>query len=255
MVGWHHRLDGHEFEQSLGHGEGQGSLACCSPWGCRELDMTWRLNNNKEANGDLCISRCPGDRPEQVHQNIGGQDSVRHQDFFLTIAQGIALSSFMWEAVLTLLFKDWCLTQQYCHLLGVHQKCRVSSSSPDLLNQNLLKKHNLFIYDWAGSSLGSRAFLQLWRVGATRRCGARAHCDSFSYCGAQALGTWASVVAVHRLSSCGTWAWLPCGMWNLPGPWTEPVSPPLAGGFLTTGPPGKFQNLLFNKIPGALLEH
>ena len=139
MVGWHHRLDGHEFEQSLGHGEGQGSLACCSPWGCRELDMTWRLNNNKEANGDLCISRCPGDRPEQVHQNIGGQDSVRHQDFFLTIAQGIALSSFMWEAVLTLLFKDWCLTQQYCHLLGVHQKCRVSSSSPDLLNQNLLK--------------------------------------------------------------------------------------------------------------------
>ena len=40
MVGWHHRLNGHEFEQSLGDGEGQGSLACCSPWGCRELDMT-----------------------------------------------------------------------------------------------------------------------------------------------------------------------------------------------------------------------
>ena len=78
MVGWHHRLNGHEFEQSLGDGEGQGSLACCSPWGCRELDMTWRLNNNKEATGDLCISRCPGARPEQVHQNIGGQDSVRH---------------------------------------------------------------------------------------------------------------------------------------------------------------------------------
>ena len=40
--------------------------------------------------------------------------------FLLTIAQGIALSSLMWGAVLTLLFKDWCLTQQYCHLLGIH---------------------------------------------------------------------------------------------------------------------------------------
>ena len=36
MVGWHHRLHGHEFEQALGVGDGQGSLACCSPWGCKE---------------------------------------------------------------------------------------------------------------------------------------------------------------------------------------------------------------------------
>ena len=40
VVGWHHRLDGHEFEQAPGAGEGQGSLACCSPWDRRELDMT-----------------------------------------------------------------------------------------------------------------------------------------------------------------------------------------------------------------------
>ena len=40
MVGWHHRLNGHEFEQALGDGDGQGSLACCSPWGCKVLDMT-----------------------------------------------------------------------------------------------------------------------------------------------------------------------------------------------------------------------
>ena len=40
MVGWHHQLDGHEFEQALGDGYGQGSLACCSPWGCEELSMT-----------------------------------------------------------------------------------------------------------------------------------------------------------------------------------------------------------------------
>ena len=40
MVGWHHRLDGHELEQTPGDSEGQGSLVCCSPWGCKELDMT-----------------------------------------------------------------------------------------------------------------------------------------------------------------------------------------------------------------------
>ena len=43
-IGWHHRLNGHEFEQVSGVGDGQGSLVCCSPWGCKELDMTERLN-------------------------------------------------------------------------------------------------------------------------------------------------------------------------------------------------------------------
>ena len=44
MVGWHHRLNGHEFEQALGVGDGQGSLACCDSWGCKELDTTEWLN-------------------------------------------------------------------------------------------------------------------------------------------------------------------------------------------------------------------
>ena len=43
-VGWHHWLNGHEFEQAPGVGDGQGSLACCSPWGCKELDKTEQLN-------------------------------------------------------------------------------------------------------------------------------------------------------------------------------------------------------------------
>jgi hypothetical protein len=46
MVGWHHQLNGPEFEQILGGGKGQGSLVCCSPWGHRESDTTERLNNN-----------------------------------------------------------------------------------------------------------------------------------------------------------------------------------------------------------------
>ena len=44
MVGWHHQLDEHEFEQALGVGVGQGSLACCSPRGHKELDTTEQLN-------------------------------------------------------------------------------------------------------------------------------------------------------------------------------------------------------------------
>ena len=47
MVGWHHQLDGHEFEQAPGVGDGQGSLPCCTPWGHKELDTTERLNCNE----------------------------------------------------------------------------------------------------------------------------------------------------------------------------------------------------------------
>ena len=96
---------------------------------------------------------------------------------------------------------------------------------------------------WAFSSCGERGLLC---------CGARAsHCGGLSCRRARALGTWASVVATrrlsscgswaleHRLSSCGAWASLLRSMWDLPGPGTEPVSPELAGRFLTTVPPGK----------------
>ena len=47
MVGWHHQLNGPEFEQAPGDGEGQGNLGCYSQWGCKESETTERLNNNK----------------------------------------------------------------------------------------------------------------------------------------------------------------------------------------------------------------
>ena len=46
MVRWHHQLNGHESEQAMGDGEGQGSLEYCSPWGHKELDRTEQLNSN-----------------------------------------------------------------------------------------------------------------------------------------------------------------------------------------------------------------
>ena len=48
MVGWHHLLNGREFEQTPGDSERQGSLACCGPWGCKKSDTSWRLNDNKQ---------------------------------------------------------------------------------------------------------------------------------------------------------------------------------------------------------------
>ena len=53
MVGRYHCHKGHEFEQAPGAGEGQGSLACCSPWGRKESDTTERLNSNKRSQDHL----------------------------------------------------------------------------------------------------------------------------------------------------------------------------------------------------------
>ena len=59
MVGWHHRLNGHESEQTLGDGEGQGSLACCSPWDHKEQDTTERLNSNTNDKRGVPLFRTP----------------------------------------------------------------------------------------------------------------------------------------------------------------------------------------------------
>ena len=53
MLGWHQGLNGHGFEQALGDSEGQGSLACCCPWGHKESDTTEQLNNNDSNNWAL----------------------------------------------------------------------------------------------------------------------------------------------------------------------------------------------------------
>ena len=50
MVGWHHQFNGHEFEQAMGVGDGQGSLVCCSLWDRKESDTTEQLNNNNFMN-------------------------------------------------------------------------------------------------------------------------------------------------------------------------------------------------------------
>ena len=66
MVGWHHRLDGLEFEQTPGDSEGQGSLVCCSPWGCKESDMTELLNNNQKQPFNMEQKFTEGGEAEQM---------------------------------------------------------------------------------------------------------------------------------------------------------------------------------------------
>ena len=62
MVGWHHQLDGHEFEQAPGVGDGQGSVPCYSPWGRKELEMTvqlnWNINPKELQYKELITARC-----------------------------------------------------------------------------------------------------------------------------------------------------------------------------------------------------
>ena len=120
--------------------------------------------------------------------------------------------------------------------------------------------HFLFCFVFfggVGSLLLHMGFLQLRRTGATLCCGVWAsHCGGFSSCRTRTQGTRASVVVAHglgccgsqalehRLSSCGAQAQLFHGMWDLPRPGMEPVSPAFAGGFLTTAPPGKSPQFL-----------
>ena len=61
MVGWHHWLDEHEFEQAPGVGDGQGSPACCIPWGCKELDTTEHLNWTEITSATFIEHQCTPD--------------------------------------------------------------------------------------------------------------------------------------------------------------------------------------------------
>ena len=93
-VGRHHRLDGHEFEQALGVGEGQGSLACCSPCGRKESDTTERLNNSKSHEHELYSSSVCCARPI-LNANVGG---------FISYVESLKLHSLYFAAYNTYVF-------------------------------------------------------------------------------------------------------------------------------------------------------
>ena len=78
MVGWHHRLNGHKFEETLEDGQGQGSMVCCSPWGCQELDATEQLNNKEHTHTDVLTSNGPSDLSEPSLSLVSFLDALPH---------------------------------------------------------------------------------------------------------------------------------------------------------------------------------
>ena len=106
----------------------------------------------------------------------------------------------------------------------------------------------------------SGSYSWLWCVGFSLRWLLLLWSTGSRHVGFSSCGTRASVVVAHRLSSCGSWAlerrlrscgvwtYLLNGMWDLPRPGLEPVSPALAGGFLTTAPPGKSLGMYFLNV-------
>ena len=67
MVGWYHRLSGHEFEQTRGHGEGRGILECCNPWDHKELDTTEQLHSRNAGRGVAHVHACTHVRIHNAH--------------------------------------------------------------------------------------------------------------------------------------------------------------------------------------------
>ena len=95
---------------------------------------------------------------------------------------------------------------------------------------------------------GSSLMLAFFTCGKWELCSGFPLCGGFSCYRAQTLGTWASVDAACGFRSWGAWAWLLPGMWNIPRPGIEPMSPELAGEFLTTGPRGKSLSNTLNHL-------
>ena len=96
MVVWNHQLNVHEFEQAWGVGDGQGSLACCSPWGRRESDMTEQLNNNKNDHKE--ITRVGVQWEEQVGQWSPGHSVSRRRQKKSPQKESLAAQSW-WETL------------------------------------------------------------------------------------------------------------------------------------------------------------
>ena len=93
MVGWHHQLDGHEFEQAPAEGKEQGSLACCSPWSCKESDIAERQNNNTAA------KEVPKYQKDPLKQN--------QENGVISSSQKLGFSQGVWESKLLKDFVDW----------------------------------------------------------------------------------------------------------------------------------------------------
>ena len=135
IVGWRYWLNGREFEQTLGDGEGQGSLACCSPWGCKELDRTEQLNRNNNI---------------KIHEKIikEAESASRHlNEHFLKANSLSSIHSFLLERN-SLLELSFALTVSTNH--GRCSYLDLQIRMADYKTQFYMRKLNIcrFWYSW-----------------------------------------------------------------------------------------------------------
>ena len=128
MVGWHHRLNGHEFEQALGDGEVQGNLVCCSPWGCKESDMTeWLNNNNKtrdrQGSPFLHIQEVRDSNltPDSVLRIVGTKITPHHASAYICLEHWVRSRAYhqilQWARRREIRWGSLC-SWVFCHLQG-----------------------------------------------------------------------------------------------------------------------------------------
>ena len=204
MVGWYHRLNEHEFEQTPGDSEGQGSRVCCSPWGHRESWLSdWTTTH-------FTFTSCHWQLP--------------------------VCSPYLWEYLFFISHKGDHTVFVFIWLISL-------SIVPFRSIQGIPSFPPLFMYlTMLGLCCCTQAFSSCSKWQATLRCGVEAsHCCGFSGCRALALGAWALVDVARGLSSFDSWALLPWNMWDIPRLGIELVSPAFAGGFLTTESPRRAQ--------------
>ena len=207
------------FEQTPGDSEGQGSLACCSPWGHRE---SWLIDW-----------------------------TTTHFTFTSYPWRLLVCSQYLWECLFLISHKGDDTVFVFIWLISLS----IVPFGPYMLFQvpGIPFFPPLFMYlAMLGLCCCTQAFPGCSRWRATLRCGVEAHCCGFSCCGALAPGAWALVDAASGLSSFDAWASLPWNMWDIPGLGIELVSPTFAGGFLTTESPRRTQVpwfLWLNNIP------
>ena len=129
MVGWHHLLKGHEFEQAPGVGDGQGSLACCSPWGHKESDTTEQLSNNNITKYSNQDSVAWGQDKQKIHDTESDLCTHRHlicasSDPARQWRKENLVHTWCWDSQISIFFNEVGIILRFQWIKDFNVKCK-----------------------------------------------------------------------------------------------------------------------------------